>query len=1682
MGKTKFKMWLAFVAITVCVLSVYLMTQNMTEARASANVGASTVVLNDGDVFDLSGVKGATYLNINKAGSYTVKGSSNKVMMTIDVPKGSRANVIFDGVTLAPTGAAPGASVNPRSAIEIEENGGDVHLISKSGTFTTIQAKGNRPAIRKDGTNTSLTFATTDPANPGTFDVHADNSAYRTCAIGCYSSLNFPVAIYHTTGNMTFESGNVNAYGSSSKPLHVLEYSYGGAGIGADGFGSVNGITIKGGHVRAVGGDASAAGIGTSSAHVDGIIESDTFVSTCKNIRIEGGTVEALQARNDVGSTAGTGGAAIGGGRRSDTDGIYISGGKVTATAGYYGTGIGGGMDANGVNIRISGGDVIAKGGSTGIGGGASFGEVEGPDVPDISGTGKSVGESKSYGYYGNGKVYISGGNVTAVATDETDNEHKAAVGIGGWKRDATDGEVIISGGSVNVKSNGTGIGTTQYGALKKVEITGGTVNVQTGNEGAAIGTQIFNLKWAESTVKMINITGGTVYLDAADPEGACLGGKSESAFYVAEYKPTPVYISGGNVICAGKGEIIHKGVIAKNRVNGDEVYPYTLTPAGYDSGRCTMTSFKDIINDSSGNEREYSYGLHDVTFYGDQTSLCFWLPKNQDYAKLEITPQSSTAKLYTGMVSDAKRNNMLYPQMGITLKGNTTGATDGTSAVYQGYTKANFVNSPAREGYTVEGYYGNIDCTVKIMDTEGNFVKDFKDITDSRGRWIGITNDNYKTGVTFYTKWDEASYKVHYDPNRPETASTDLTGAVAADATLKYSQTGTVNSGSIALPGYTLAGWNTKADGSGTSYAAGDTFSKLSGKPDDTVTLYAQWKPKTYKIVFNKTEDSATGTMDAQVCSFDSTVKLNANKFACDGKIFTGWNIKNVIGSMYVDESNVENLCRLPQDDGSLSDVELEAIWRNAGVTVITVLDNGNMEAGLANDLSLTSNGSTYVGFGQAAAGIYELSGFIPGTYNVNLKGFNTAGKILNVGNDGGGMLSLEYCTVNAVSGDHCTTTLQETSGTAQGSKTKTRFPVGDKLKVKTVTDPGYYFESYTENGIDPVFEDGREKSDQLITVNGKVDIESHAAAAVYHVKFDPNDETYPEGKAAKGSMETQDMVYDEPQHLFTNGFIKKGYRLTGWNTKADGSGTSYAAGEEVQNLTTENDADITLYARWDRYAATLSGFEGKAVVSGRDMAPGEKFSFGISAADDATKNAVSDGDIELPELSAETMARGKDGEAVPFAFGDIVFNKEGTYKFDVRQTDPHMSGLQCDESIKEITVDAVWEGDVLTAAVKGITSKTVSADDMSQTDSEAVKGLEFTNIYRASGAASISASQLLTRTDIYGKKTQQAIKKGTFTYEARYARGKDTTSVIARGTNTRGTSTSPAGVYFPNLFYATQDAQSSETLKDLEAKGAAVLTEENGQQVYTIPYVITQRSAPAGIRASAQKFIVTVKVAIDPDSYLLDVTTTYDHGAKFVNKYKQKAILAKAIAKGSGSIKVSWIKVAGASKYTVYASKCATGDKMTRVKKAKTLTAGHTAWTKRFLKEHMYYKFKVYAYDKAGRLIGKSVMLHSATGGYKGAYGNTKKIYLSKKAITIRTGKAVKFAKIVKKIEYSQIKNKRYTNKDHCATYRYLSGNTDIMKVSPNGTLLGRTKGSCKLYLQAPNGLWKTVSVFVK
>jgi len=76
----------------------------------------------------------------------------------------------------------------------------------------------------------------------------------------------------------------------------------------------------------------------------------------------------------------------------------------------------------------------------------------------------------------------------------------------------------------------------------------------------------------------------------------------------------------------------------------------------------------------------------------------------------------------------------------------------------------------------------------------------------------------------------------------------------------------------------------------------------------------------------------------------------------------------------------------------------------------------------------------------------------------------------------------------------------------------------------------------------------------------------------------------TYNGNGATGGSTAETSFTYGNTASVRSNGFTRTNYSFTGWNTKADGSGTPYAAGASYKAA-----ANLTLYAQWKLEGYTL-------------------------------------------------------------------------------------------------------------------------------------------------------------------------------------------------------------------------------------------------------------------------------------------------------------------------------------------------------------------------------------------------------------------------------------------------------------------------------------------------------------
>ena len=83
-------------------------------------------------------------------------------------------------------------------------------------------------------------------------------------------------------------------------------------------------------------------------------------------------------------------------------------------------------------------------------------------------------------------------------------------------------------------------------------------------------------------------------------------------------------------------------------------------------------------------------------------------------------------------------------------------------------------------------------------------------------------------------------------------------------------------------------------------------------------------------------------------------------------------------------------------------------------------------------------------------------------------------------------------------------------------------------------------------------------------------------------------------------------------------------------------------------------------------------TAIRGTKELTGRDMAEGETFGFKLSAADDATQKAIKAGNIVIPEGADKALVSGaKADDETRFSFGELTFNKPGTYSFAVQESE---------------------------------------------------------------------------------------------------------------------------------------------------------------------------------------------------------------------------------------------------------------------------------------------------------------------------------------------------------------------------------------------------------------------------
>lgn len=371
----------------------------------------------------------------------------------------------------------------------------------------------------------------------------------------------------------------------------------------------------------------------------------------------------------------------------------------------------------------------------------------------------------------------------------------------------------------------------------------------------------------------------------------------------------------------------------------------------------------------------------------------------------------------------------------------------------------------------------------------------------------------------------------IRYDPNGGD-----------GDAFKKVGDPGTTvtaaEAGIFLRKGHTFAGWNTKADGTGTAYQAGaDVAYPAEG---DTLTLYAQWEANTYKTEFRDWQGRTITSGTAKYGTTPTVPALSDTTWLADPDMnfdnVDGWHKTDRYGGSF--EFTKDGLITRTRDLYGPSKKPFD----------------GMVHIELQGDAS-KANGQIGVGWHEIgnSKAYMEWNRCEKGQADCVYDGYSTPSKDNNIetwlqidssDDKGYGELLAKHMQLTQV----------------------------DPATHNGVARDGYVFTGWDKDPSKPV------EGDTVYTARYR--------PAVYKIRFDANGGT--------GTMAEQSHTYDRKQALTASAFAREGYRFTGWNTRGDGKGKAFADKQTVANLLAHDGATGVLYAQWERLPETALPWSG--------------------------------------------------------------------------------------------------------------------------------------------------------------------------------------------------------------------------------------------------------------------------------------------------------------------------------------------------------------------------------------------------------------------------------------------------------------------------------------------------------
>ena len=286
-----------------------------------------------------------------------------------------------------------------------------------------------------------------------------------------------------------------------------------------------------------------------------------------------------------------------------------------------------------------------------------------------------------------------------------------------------------------------------------------------------------------------------------------------------------------------------------------------------------------------------------------------------------------------------------------------------------------------------VAGYTGKFEkWSAKAKDSETSKSIDLGTKYVETSDTTEITMPTEHIEITAIGKNLPNNYSVKFDSNAGN--------GTMEDQSFVYGTEQALTKNTFTKTGYIFANWNTKSDGTGTKYSDGQVVKDLIESANGSITLYAEWKPIEYIVVFDA--NGGTGNMNNQTFKYDEVQNLQENKFVRPGYAFVGWNLeKDGSDTSY---ENKESILNLTEFEGKI--ITLYAQWSANSYTVIFDANGGKgtmldqiFTYDVAKNLrpnTFTKKGYTFAGWMKNESGTEEIY-----TNNQEVKNITTSGTI---------------------------------------------------------------------------------------------------------------------------------------------------------------------------------------------------------------------------------------------------------------------------------------------------------------------------------------------------------------------------------------------------------------------------------------------------------------------------------------------------------------------------------------------------------------------------------------------------------------------------------------------------------------------------------------------------------------